>query len=69
VQVLWFFAAKNSILGLKKAATNIGLAKNRRTEFLSALVSLSCFGSSRIAEIWPVKEVSTFDYKFNFGFG
>jgi len=37
VRVLRFFAAKNSILGLKKAATNIGLAKNRRTEVVELL--------------------------------
>jgi len=32
-----FFAAKNSILTLKKAATNNGLAKNRLTEVIELL--------------------------------
>jgi len=40
VRALRFFAAKNSLLGLKKAATNIGLAKNRPTEFIELLFAI-----------------------------
>jgi len=58
------------LINYKKSPTpNIGLAKNWLTEnFIDFCLTISFSSGGRI-KIWPVKEVSTFEYKFNFGFG
>jgi len=54
-----FFCAKKA---KTRNAFNIGLAKNRRTEFLSAFVLLFCFSSGRRNNFQPVKEASTLEH-------